>query len=182
MDFTMLFMQALRWSFIQPISSLFEQGGPVLWLISIVAMIMIVLAAERLWFLTLSYKSERDQITSRWQARQDKGSLIAHRVRQAMLARFKHQLRLHLWILRGLVMICPLLGLLGTVTGMISVFDVMAYSGTGNARSMAAGISKATIPTMAGMTVAIVGLLLIARIDQLARSRHEALTAQLSVS
>ncbi|WP_197473588.1 MotA/TolQ/ExbB proton channel family protein, partial [Oleiphilus sp. HI0066] len=95
---------------------------------------------------------------------------------------FKHQLRLHLWILRGLVMICPLLGLLGTVTGMISVFDVMAYSGTGNARSMAAGISKATIPTMAGMTVAIVGLLLIARIDRLARSRQEALTAQLSVS
>ena len=54
--------------------------------------------------------------------------------------------------------LCPLLGLMGTVTGMIEVFDVMAISGSGNARSMASGVSKATIPTMAGMVGALSGV------------------------
>jgi len=57
-----------------------------------------------------------------------------------------------------LIGLCPLFGLLGTVTGMIHVFDVMAVTGTGNARAMASGISQATIPTMAGMVIAIAGL------------------------
>jgi biopolymer transport protein ExbB len=47
---------------------------------------------------------------------------------------------------------------MGTVTGMIEVFDVMAISGSGNARSMASGVSKATIPTMAGMVGALSGV------------------------
>jgi biopolymer transport protein ExbB len=55
-------------------------------------------------------------------------------------------------------MLCPLLGLLGTVTGMVAVFDAMATLG-GNARSMAAGVSMATIPTMAGMIASLSGLL-----------------------
>ena len=52
-----------------------------------------------------------------------------------------------------------MLGLLGTVTGMIEVFDVMATSGSGNARGMAMGVSKATLPTMAGMVAALSGML-----------------------
>jgi biopolymer transport protein ExbB len=51
-----------------------------------------------------------------------------------------------------------MLGLLGTVVGMIHVFDVMSVTGNGNARAMASGISKATITTMAGMVIAISGL------------------------
>jgi biopolymer transport protein ExbB len=41
---------------------------------------------------------------------------------------------------------------------MIEVFDVMTILGTGNPRAMASGVSKATIPTMAGMVVALSGL------------------------
>jgi len=51
-----------------------------------------------------------------------------------------------------------LLGLLGTVTGMIGVFEVLATTGGGDARSMAAGVSQATIPTMAGMVAALSGV------------------------
>ena len=50
------------------------------------------------------------------------------------------------------------MGLLGTVTGMVAVFEVMAEVGTGNARLMASGISMATIPTMAGMVGALSGI------------------------
>ena len=53
---------------------------------------------------------------------------------------------------------CPLFGLLGTVTGMIAVFDVMAHKGLGNPRLMASGVSQATLPTMVSMVMALVGL------------------------
>jgi biopolymer transport protein ExbB len=56
------------------------------------------------------------------------------------------------------VALCPLFGLLGTVTGMIAVFEAMATQG-GNARSMAAGVSMATVPTMSGMVAALSGVM-----------------------
>ncbi len=61
-------------------------------------------------------------------------------------------------MIQACVALCPLLGLLGTVTGMIEVFHVMASSGTSNARAMAGGVSKATVPTMAGMVAALSAL------------------------
>ena len=57
-----------------------------------------------------------------------------------------------------LLMVLPLLGLLGTVVGMIQVFNIMAVAGTSNARLMSAGVSAATIPTMAGMVAALSGV------------------------
>jgi biopolymer transport protein ExbB len=57
-----------------------------------------------------------------------------------------------------LVALAPLLGLLGTVTGMIEVFHVLAVTGGGDAKAMAGGVAKATLPTMSGMVIAISGL------------------------
>ncbi len=54
--------------------------------------------------------------------------------------------------------IAPLLGLLGTVSGMITTFSVIAELGTGNARPLAGGISEALVATQAGLLVAIPGL------------------------
>ncbi|MDB2662126.1 MotA/TolQ/ExbB proton channel family protein [Gammaproteobacteria bacterium] len=70
----------------------------------------------------------------------------------------------NLLLIQGLIALCPLLGLLGTVTGMIEVFDIMAITGTGNARAMASGIARATLPTMTGLFVSIVGLFLLTAI------------------
>ena len=69
----------------------------------------------------------------------------------------------------SLVAAAPLLGLLGTVTGMVEVFDVMAITGSSNARAMAAGISKATLPTMAGMVTSLSGIFFIAQIESKTR-------------
>jgi len=54
-----------------------------------------------------------------------------------------------------LAAIAPLLGLLGTVTGMINTFHVITYYGTGDPRMMSAGISEALVTTMLGLTAAI---------------------------
>ena len=77
-------------------------------------------------------------------------------------------------IIKTLIALCPLLGLLGTVTGMIEVFEIMAAVGTGNARAMASGISKATIPTMAGMVGALSGIYFNARLERMIkRKKHD---------
>jgi len=67
-------------------------------------------------------------------------------------------------LIKTLIALCPLVGLLGTVTGMIQVFDALALNGTGNPRLMAAGVARATLPTLAGMAVAVSGLLLFNRL------------------
>jgi biopolymer transport protein ExbB len=64
----------------------------------------------------------------------------------------------YLAVIGVLAAIAPLLGLLGTVTGMIATFDIIAVFGTGNVRAMAGGISQALITTQTGLLVAIPGL------------------------
>ena len=56
--------------------------------------------------------------------------------------------------------VAPLLGLLGTVSGMITTFLVIAISGTGDAKALASGISEALITTQTGLVVAVPGLFL----------------------
>jgi biopolymer transport protein ExbB len=60
--------------------------------------------------------------------------------------------------MRVLVPLSPLLGLIGTVSGMLEVFDSMAIRGSADARSMASGVSEAMICTMTGLAVSITGL------------------------
>ena len=72
-------------------------------------------------------------------------------------------------LIRTLVALCPMLGLLGTVAGMIEVFDVMMISGNGNVRAMASGVSRATISTMAGMVAALSGVVISVQMTRFAR-------------
>jgi len=64
----------------------------------------------------------------------------------------------YLGFIATLASLAPLMGLLGTVIGMIKTFDVISIFGTGNAKAMAGGISEALITTQAGLMVAIPGL------------------------
>ena len=64
----------------------------------------------------------------------------------------------NIMLIAVLAMVSPLLGLLGTVTGMITTFDVIAMFGTGNARALAGGISEALITTQSGLLVSIPGV------------------------
>jgi biopolymer transport protein ExbB len=64
----------------------------------------------------------------------------------------------YLAVIGVLAGIAPLLGLLGTVLGMVSTFEIISHFGTGNARALSGGISEALITTETGLLVAIPGL------------------------
>ena len=162
-----------------PIINLFNQGGSVLWAISAVALIILLLATERLLFVTFNYRQHQTNAVNTWRSRKDTRSWSAYRIREAILADNNLRLNNALWLIKVCVVVCPLLGLLGTVTGMISVFDVLSYSGTGNPRLMAAGIFQATIPTMAGMLVAIIGLILRQQVLRIVQKKQRELAQQL---
>ncbi len=83
----------------------------------------------------------------------------------------------YLSVIGVLAAVAPLLGLLGTVTGMIATFDVLAVFGTGNAKAMAGGISEALITTQTGLLVAIPGLYMKGFLDRRARSLQQRIAA-----
>ena len=135
-----------------------ELGGPVLNAIALVILWMWILILERIIYFRTEHGQRVAAENRVWQARQERKSWHAQQVRAAMVSRVSVAAKGSIPMIKTLVALCPLLGLVGTVTGMIDVFDVLAISGTGNARSMAAGVSKATIPTMAGMVGALSGV------------------------
>jgi biopolymer transport protein ExbB len=82
-----------------------------------------------------------------------------------------HDLERYLTALGIIASVAPLLGLLGTVVGMIDVFSALMLEGAGNANVLAGGISTALITTAAGLSVAIPALIfhrfLLRRVDEL---------------
>jgi biopolymer transport protein ExbB len=135
-----------------------ELGGNVLWGIMFVLFMMWTLILERLWYLYRVYPARKRAVVSEWEERADTTSWYAKRIRESLVSEASLALKRNVGVIKALIAICPLLGLLGTVTGMIAVFDVMTYSGGGNARAMAGGVSMATVPTMAGMVAALSGV------------------------
>ncbi len=140
------------------IREFFEAGGPVLWGILMVTIIMWTLIIERFWFFQYLLPQKRAQVIDQWDSINNKGDWFSMRMRDQMISEVSTETKRFLLTIETMMQILPLLGLLGTVVGMIKVFDVMTFFGTGNARLMASGVSQATIPTMAGLVAAISGL------------------------
>jgi biopolymer transport protein ExbB len=142
----------------EAIRDFLETGGNVLLVIGLLIFVMWLLILERVMYVKFAHKREKQSIIKNWMARNERSSWHAEQIRQADISRLSIQLNGSIPIIQALVALCPLLGLMGTVTGMIEVFDVMAITGGGDARSMASGVSKATVPTMAGMVGALSGV------------------------
>lgn len=158
-----------------------ELGGPILSLIGWVIFGMWALIVERMIFFQTGLKKLKADIQENWEGRAERRSWNAHQIRDGMISRFSMSANTTVPIVQTLVALCPLLGLMGTVTGMIEVFDVMAFSGSGNARSMASGVSKATIPTMAGMVGALSGVFLVTILTRRVETEVEMLEDRLTV-
>lgn len=164
------------------LQSFMERGGPVLWLIALVIVIMWMMVFERLWFYRTALPQILDNAGSGWQMRKDQHSWCAHRIRDALHGQISLQIQRYIPLVSALVALCPLLGLMGTVTGMVEVFSVMSITGGGDARGMASGVGRATIPAMAGMVGALAGFAARTLLQSAAQKQQEHLDHQLTLS
>lgn len=155
----------MTWGAPGAIADFMAAGGPVLWAILGATILLWTLILERFWYLRGAYPRYAETLVARWHARADTMSWRARQVRAALVSEVALELSRYLGVIRALIMILPLLGLLGTVTGMIRVFDGLALFGSGNPRVLADGVSAATIPTMAGLVAALSGLWFSSRLD-----------------
>ncbi len=162
----------------------FDYGGNVMWLLVIVSAFSVTLVLERSWRLRRGAVIPRkflQQVRAHWERREISELLrlcaasetaIARTLRAGLLhfedglARMEdaidtagdHEatlLRRNMPLLAALGNIATMLGLLGTVLGMIESFDLIAQTGTGDARVVAGGIFQALVTTAAGLGVGI---------------------------
>ncbi len=165
----------------EAIRDFMDLGGPVLRWIALTIFLMWALIIERVVYFRTQMKSLSDEIHDTWEARSERRSWNAHKIREGLISKFSMATNQAIPMIQTLVALCPLMGLMGTVTGMIKVFEVMAQSGSGNVRGMAAGVSQATVPTMAGMVGALSGVLLVTLLSRRAAREVEFLEDSLTM-
>jgi biopolymer transport protein ExbB len=146
-------------------------GGPVVRALLVLAILLWALIFERLIFYRTVMPKLLESIRTTWDSRAEHESWYAKKLKKRYVAEAERKIRGSLPMIRAFVALCPLVGLLGTVTGMIQVFEVMAVLGTGNAREMASGVSAATLPTLAGMVLALSGMYPIARFEHIVKTQ-----------
>ena len=138
-----------------------ELGGTVLTVIALVTGVLWILVLERIYYLKFHHPKMVRKALALWKIQDHSEPWFTQKLKRRLMSLVSLKLERNLALIKTLIAVCPLLGLLGTVTGMLEVFEVMSFTGTGNARAMASGVSKATVPTMAGMVTALSGILVI---------------------
>lgn len=142
----------------QAVAGLVVAGGPAVLFIFLAGVLMWGLIFERFWFFRWRLPRLVEESLKVWLARPEHQSWAAHQIRKAMISRLNVEMSASLSMLKVLVPLCPLIGLVGTVTGMLEVFDSMALLGSADARTMASGVSKAMNCTMTGLAVSVSGM------------------------
>ena len=156
-----------------------EQGGVVGYIILIVGAFGLLLSIERLFTLTIIRTKVNSQLKSKEvKANNPLGRVLKVRdehpnadtealelhLTEAILAEVP-KLGRNLTIIKIISVVAPLMGLLGTVTGMINTFQAITLFGTGDPKLMAGGISTALVTTVLGLVVAIPTTLLYAMLN-----------------
>ena len=141
------------------LDELFIRGGPVLYVLFFITLLIFYILIDKYNFLVFQSNEWRNNKLSEFKKEFPPETTDYKVVDRILLSSISRESKSNIKILQGLISMCPMIGLLGTVYGMIEVFDVVSFFGTGNARALASGITKATLPTMTGMAISIVGLL-----------------------
>lgn len=165
----------------EALQAFLERGGPVLLVIMFATFLMWALILERFFYFRFAYGAVADEAISEWQSRSDHKSTYAHWVKDKLVSEVRQSAEMNVTLTKALVALAPLLGLLGTVTGMIQVFDIMAITDGADAKAMSAGVSRATIPTMAGMVASLSGILFTSGMDRRAARAVQAVDDQLEI-
>ena len=150
----------------QDLQAFLDRGGPVLVVIMAATFVMWALILERLFYFRFAHKQIAAEAIAEWRSRSDRKSKLAHWVREKLVSEVRAKAEQNVQLTKAMVALAPLLGLLGTVTGMVAVFDIMAITAGADAKAMSAGVSRATIPTMAGMVASLSGILFTSGMDR----------------
>ena len=141
-----------------------DSGGMVLWAIVILLFVMWTLIFERMWYLRSLVGNDVQAALDEWESRAERKSKTARQIREKLISEVCVKIDDNIMMIKTLVAVAPLFGLLGTVTGMIVVFD---------AKAMAGGVSQATVPTMSGMVAALSGVFGLTYVEREAdREKH----------
>ena len=140
------------------LDELFIRGGPVLYLLFGLTFLIFLLLIDKYIFIFIQSKAWVKEKFSSFMEINPPASTKYKFVEATLISNVKRKTASNIKILDGLIGMCPMIGLLGTVYGMIEVFEVLSFMGTGNPRAMSSGVAKATIPTMAGMVISLFGL------------------------
>ena len=159
--------------------SLVDGGGPFVFFIFVSGVIMWTLVIERIWYFWKVLPVRVQETADKWNKRSDHVSWCARQIRDSMISRLDSEMNTNLLLMRVLVPMAPLLGLIGTVSGMLEVFDSMALRGSADARTMANGVSHAMLCTMTGLAVSITGLYPVYFFTKEAKRKAELIADQL---
>ncbi|HUP90621.1 MAG TPA: MotA/TolQ/ExbB proton channel family protein [Solimonas sp.] len=171
-------LEAILQSLVAPFGSvqeLFDMGGPVLWWISAAAVLMWVLIVERWWYFLRGFPRMRKRLAAAWQARTDRRSWYARRIRMLLVSQAQIEMNAGVQLMSVVIPMCPLLGLVGTVSGMMEVFDAMSLRGRVDPQTLAGGIGHAMIATLAGLAVSLSGMGFVHYFRERVRHETEAL-------
>ncbi|MCQ8128619.1 MotA/TolQ/ExbB proton channel family protein [Methylomonas rivi] len=133
----------------QHIEDLMALGGPVMWPLLIVSILLWTLVLERYWFMF----SILPRLIAYQQASAPSAASRIIAQTETLLA-----IRRFLRLIKTLAGVLPMLGLLGTVTGIIETFDLIRVFGSAEPRIVARGISQALITTLAGLVMGLFGV------------------------
>ena len=166
---------------IDAIGGFLEAGGPVVVALLISTLLMWILICERFIYYGVTARRLRKQQRQRWNDVSSRSGWELYAFRERLVSEVQIENEQFLGVIKALILITPLLGLLGTVTGMIEVFQIITDTGSSNARLMAAGISKATIPTMTGLAVSLTGVFAISYLERQNDKTTNAMSEDLEV-
>ena len=140
------------------LTELIARGGPVLYLLFILTLIIFYILFNKYFFVKKKKKVWTSSKLEEYVTKNPPETTKLFFVEKTFISEFRRDSFANIKLLDGLIGMCPMIGLLGTVYGMIEVFEVLSFLGTGNPRAMSSGVAKATIPTMASMVITLFGL------------------------
>jgi biopolymer transport protein ExbB len=154
------------------LTDLFNYGGGLLWVIAGISTVMWMLILERYMFFWFKARGCQGELMTRWKRHHPDDDHGRERLLEGLVKLYTEQAERGLLIVNTMTAVLPLVGLLGTVNGMIKIFEVMTLFGSGDARSMASGISEALITTMAGLMTSLSGIYFAHNLED--RAMHDA--------
>jgi len=189
-------------------SDLFARGGPIMWPLLILSLVSLTVTIERIifWWKAANRLGDRAVIDLMFERTEDgdfegaleRGNESGDLTAQVLIAGLKERdygfregmeieagnqverMKRGLTVLDTIITMAPLLGILGTVLGIIASFDLLSASGIKDPQAVIGGIAQALLTTAAGLTVALLTIIpfnyFVSRVDRAAKDLEKAAT------